>query len=72
MIEAEEDHIINEISRLFPLNAKGKSNHIKHPKWVKVQSFVYRKGTFVLLKYIFMDPIFGNHLFFTSAYIQFF
>ena len=54
-MEAEEPHIIDELSRLFP---RGNTTHTKHPDWVKVQSFVYKKGTFVLLKYAFMDPIF--------------
>ena len=56
-MEAEEPHIINELSRLFP---RGNTTHTKHPDWVKVQTFVYKKGTFVLLKYAFMDPIFGK------------
>ena len=56
-MEAEEPHIIDELSRLFP---RGNTTHTKHPDWVKVQSFVYKKGTFVLLKYAFMDPIFGK------------
>lgn len=58
-VEAEDEHVINEISRLFPLNIRVEG-HTTHPEWVKLHSFVYRKGVFVLLSYDFLEPTFGK------------
>ena len=58
-LQTEQDHIIEEISRIFHLTV-GVKYSTEHPEWVKLQSFVYKKGVFVLLKYDFMEPSFGK------------
>ena len=58
-VECEADYIVDEISRLFP-SANRTESRTKHPTWVKLQSFVYKKGVFLLLTYDTMEPTFGR------------
>ena len=55
ILEAEEDHIMEEICRLYP-----SIDGTEHPNWVKVQSSKYHTGVFILLRYDMMSPKYGK------------
>ena len=46
ILEAEEDHIMEEICRLYP--SIDKTDGTEHPNWVNVQSSKYHTGVFTI------------------------
>ena len=57
-LSSEDQHVLAEILRVFPtLSLEGM---VDHPKWIKVQSSVYKKGVFLLIHNDPMYPEFGK------------
>lgn len=56
-LEAEEEHLITEITRLCPSIS---TSVIFHPNWVKYQNALFHEGVFLLLEYDFLSPKFGK------------
>ena len=47
-----------ELKRLIP--GLDLSSTVKHPKWVKIQSSLFKTGCYILLKYDIYEPLFGK------------
>ena len=55
-ITSEAHHVQIELLKQFSSTAR----ITKHPQWIKLQSFVYRKGSIMLLNYEYLEPSFGR------------
>ncbi len=58
VLQAESEHIIKEISRLFP--SVDSDYIVEHTNWIQLQSSLYRKGVYLLLRYDVISPEFGK------------
>ena len=57
-LSSEDQHVVDQCMRLFP--AIDPDTEVDHPKWIEVQSSVYKKGVFLLLQEDVMSPEFGK------------